>query len=235
MYVARSSIELTQTTFSSRYVVHASCTGYYVIVDDHIPCQGDRPSCARSRNRNEVWVMVLEKAFAKLHTCYQSMVGGSNTYCFGPANVLRALTASPAYQIRTNRADFTVDDLWKEVTSRTEKGWIVGCGTGPHGKSMGLVPNHAYSVTGSMELDAGKIRLLRVRNTWGRREWTGKWNDRDDANWTLQRRRQVVKKFGTFQKKDDGTFFISVEDFKGTCTRTLAPSYVRSRALMSFV
>ena len=76
---------------------------------------------------------------------------------------------------------------------------------------------HAYSIIGSIEFDLGmgkNVRLLRVRNTWGQKEWNGAWSDRDQINWTPARRREIIKKFGTFQEKDDGIFFIPIEDFK---------------------
>ena len=55
---------------------------YYILIDDYMPCQGNNYSCCRSRG-DKIWPQILEKAYAKLHTCFQSMVGGSNTYCFG--------------------------------------------------------------------------------------------------------------------------------------------------------
>ena len=116
-----------------------------------------------------------------------------------------------------------MDDLWNEITKRTNRHWITGCGTkGPNeipndAKAKGLVTGHAYSISGSIEFDIGpgvKARLLRVRNTWGNKEWNGPWSDSDQTNWTLSRRREVIKKFGTFQEKNDGIFFIPIEDFK---------------------
>ena len=116
-----------------------------------------------------------------------------------------------------------MDDLWNEITKRTNRHWITGCGTkGPNeipndANAKGLVTGHAYSIIGSIEFDIGpgvKARLLRVRNTWGNKEWNGPWSDSDQTNWTLSRRREVIKKFGTFQEKNDGIFFIPIEDFK---------------------
>ena len=50
----------------------------YVHVDDRIPCgRNGTPHFARSINTNEVWVMVVEKAYAKLHGCYEALAGGT--------------------------------------------------------------------------------------------------------------------------------------------------------------
>ena len=52
-----------------------------VIVDDKIPCWKSgplegRPIFARCRNPMEYWVCIVEKAYAKLHGCYQALEHG---------------------------------------------------------------------------------------------------------------------------------------------------------------
>ena len=48
-----------------------------VIVDDYIPVnqQGD-PLFAKPAANREIWVMILEKCWAKLHGSYGAVVGG---------------------------------------------------------------------------------------------------------------------------------------------------------------
>ena len=49
---------------------------YYVLIDDFIPVDAnDNPVFGRSRQKNEIWFMLLEKAFAKISGCYQYMIG----------------------------------------------------------------------------------------------------------------------------------------------------------------
>lgn len=45
-----------------------------VVIDDFIPMQkDDNPTFARSIDLNETWVMLVEKAYAKLHGSYQAL------------------------------------------------------------------------------------------------------------------------------------------------------------------
>ena len=62
-----------------------------VIVDDRIPCYADtnEPVFATCKDANEVWVLILEKAYAKLHGCYEALGGGEIDYG------LRDLTGMP--------------------------------------------------------------------------------------------------------------------------------------------
>ena len=49
------------------------------------------------------------------------------------------------------------------------------------GKPSGLLLNHAYSLLGVFEIDSKektgeKIRLVLLRNPWGKKEWEGAWS-----------------------------------------------------------
>ena len=48
-----------------------------VVVDDYVPvtAQGT-PLFAKPAGGNEIWVMILEKCWAKLHGSYGAIVGG---------------------------------------------------------------------------------------------------------------------------------------------------------------
>lgn len=45
----------------------------------------------------------------------------------------------------------------------------------------GLVKGHAYSITDAVrvKVQGGKeVKLLRIRNPWGEKEWNGDWGDK---------------------------------------------------------
>jgi len=52
-----------------------------VIVDDFFPCnEVGEPQCAKSNDDGEMWVMLLEKGWAKLHGSYFRSEGGWATH-----------------------------------------------------------------------------------------------------------------------------------------------------------
>jgi hypothetical protein len=49
-----------------------------VIIDDRIPCfaHSKKPVFGRCKELHELWVPLIEKAYAKIHGCYEALVSG---------------------------------------------------------------------------------------------------------------------------------------------------------------
>lgn len=47
-----------------------------IIVDDYFPCYPNGGPIFTSCTTNEIWVLLLEKAFAKVRGCYQNLEEG---------------------------------------------------------------------------------------------------------------------------------------------------------------
>ena len=54
---------------------------------------------------------------------------------------------------------------------------------------MGLVTGHAYALLRAIEPQPG-LRLVKVQNPWGQKEWNGKYSDKWPG-WTEELKRQL--------------------------------------------
>jgi hypothetical protein len=94
------------------------------------------------------------------------------------------------------------EDMWTESNKKPEEG-----GEEPEApKNKGLIPGHAYSVIIAKE--ANGVKLLNVRNPWGKFEWDGDYGD-NSALWT----QDMKDAFKPCLDDNDGTFWISFQDF----------------------
>ena len=147
-----------------------------VIVDDRLPCssQPRRPEqvadtgLAFSRAASsQLWVCLLEKAYAKAHGSFNAISGGEI------AEALLDLTGAPTYTISFDHAGFSVERLWSLLLRCKAEQLPMGCATDsdPTGqlREVGLCPTHAYSILECREVRRGAemVRLLRIRNPHG--------------------------------------------------------------------
>ena len=66
-----------------------------VVMDNHIPCLNGAP-CFSKANGNELWVIILEKAWAKMLGTYEATAGRH------AVNALHAFTGAPVFQHLTS-------------------------------------------------------------------------------------------------------------------------------------
>eukprot|EP00937_MAST-01D_sp_MAST-1D-sp2_P007316 g7316.t1 len=169
----------------------------YVRVDDRIPCdQTSRPLYAASAERNETWPMLLEKAYAKLHGCYQALAHGNIGYALqdmtGGAAITRSLpiatggggggalsSAAPADALEPG----AVVPL---LTQALGEGGSVVCAVAEHpAAGTGLTTGLAYVVERVEKVEAEETpdaaalstHLLRLRSPWAYKgcAWRGAW------------------------------------------------------------
>jgi calpain-15 len=62
-----------------------------VVIDDYFPCFSYGECCFTKAHGNELWVLILEKAWAKIHGSYERIEAGL------AHNVMRDLTGAPSY------------------------------------------------------------------------------------------------------------------------------------------
>lgn len=185
-----------------------------VVVDDYFPCfPNGGPMFSRGQG-NELWVLLLEKAYSKVHGSYKSIVGGL------PHQAMMDLTGCPTtsfnFKEENVQAMIKSGKLWNLMKVYDKEGYIMGAGTpgedmwteggGKSDSKGGLVPGHAYSVIAAKEFKG--IKLLNIRNPWGNFEWDGDWSD-NSALWT----EEFIKEFNPIFDEADGSFWMSFKDF----------------------
>jgi hypothetical protein len=164
---------------------------------------------AHSGEMNEIWVPVIEKAYAKYHGTYASIETGFVQHA------LTDLTGADAEEIflSENRTGAAKLQLWANLQRWQRNGFLLGAGTVSRAASdkqlqdSGLVFGAVYVVYEAVEVDGQ--RLLKLRNPPGDHgEWQGDWSDNSPL-WTARLR----AKLGVVDDADDGTFWMSVDDF----------------------
>jgi calpain-15 len=187
-----------------------------VLLDDQIPVHPDdgRPVFS-SGNGNELWVLLLEKAWAKMYGSYGKIVAGLTR------EVLHDLTSAPVKCFFTDELnEEEKEGMWHDILDGDKKNYCMTCGAKDlsgdgrddlgDNDDIGIVPNHAYSLLAAHEVTTkyGQTeRLVELRNPWGKSEWKGAWSDESDE-WTEQLKKQLDVK-----DADDGIFYMTFNDF----------------------
>ncbi|XP_068927914.1 calpain-13 [Petaurus breviceps papuanus] len=148
-----------------------------VVVDDRLPVSsatGQYLFVYPQVGSNEFWPCLLEKAYAKLHGSYSHVHYGIM------ADSLVELTGWVVTKIDLQEIH---PNLFKKLKVAEQSGSLITCGISDSSNNLdelGLVNNHAYTVTGSEEviLNTGREKLIRLWNPWGHREWTKRWSDK---------------------------------------------------------
>ncbi|GKC62054.1 calpain-type cysteine protease DEK1, partial [Tanacetum coccineum] len=156
-----------------------------VVIDDWVPCESPgKPAFATSKKGNELWVSLLEKAYAKLHGSYEALEGGL------VQDALVDLTGGAGEEIDMRSAQAQIDlasgRLWSQLLRFKQEGFLLGAGSPSgsdvHISSSGIVQGHAYSLLQVREVDGHK--LVQIRNPWANEvEWNGPWSD-SSPEWT---------------------------------------------------
>ncbi|KAE8353706.1 hypothetical protein BDV28DRAFT_156795 [Aspergillus coremiiformis] len=164
---------------------------------------------AQCVDENETWLPLLEKAYAKAHGDFSAIEGGF------VGEAIEDLTGGVTSEVLSSNI-LDKDRFWKEELMKVNKEFLFGCGTGlfsnwldpkyhgPPRDRKGISENHSYSIMEAKEIDGE--RLLRLRNPWGKKEWTGAWSDGSEQ-WTPEWMEKLGHKFG-----NDGFFWISYND-----------------------
>ncbi|KAF7666318.1 hypothetical protein LDENG_00110040 [Lucifuga dentata] len=196
-----------------------------VVVDDRLPTINGELIYCHSKLNNEFWSALLEKAYAKLSGCYESLEGGNTgdaVVDFSGAVSEAISLEEEAYYKDQKKQDHLFEDLLKVY----DRGGIISCSIKALPNEIelqmanGLVKGHAYSVTAVKRVRLGHgliahfknetIPMIRMRNPWGKIEWKGAWSDSSEE-WSkvgeTERRNLGIT------VEDDGEFWMSFSDW----------------------
>lgn len=172
-----------------------------IVVDDYFPCMksGDANVPIFSRpNGRELWVLIAEKAWGKLFGNYTVCEAGFMDEAF------EYLLGEPAF--RYYMEDQTQELNWDLLYEADQRGWIMCAATKSNeDKNSGLVSGHAYTVVSLHKVD--ELKLLKIRNPWGKFEWTGDYSDKSDK-WTDELKSKVG-----WSDANDGAFYMQLSDY----------------------
>ncbi|EAY23134.1 Clan CA, family C2, calpain-like cysteine peptidase [Trichomonas vaginalis G3] len=189
---------------------NAMDTNLYVLVDTMIPVSKEgKPKMVSPLNENSPWwFCMVEKTFCKLVGSLSESEGGA------PSNALYRLVGGYPMVIELNTLDvrekFKSGALFDQINEIFMNGGYLVSGSMEGNNSSvkhGIVQGHAYNILDVV--DYRGIKLLKLRNPWGKTEWNGDWSDDSD----LWDRYPAVKNRCKFEKADDGMFWISFNDF----------------------
>ncbi len=124
--------------------------------------------------------MLLEKAYAKLHGNFESIIAGNSQ------DALTVLTGAPTQTLFHN----DTEDLVSKLQDADMRNFIMTASSqkpkdGLEASAQGIVYSHCYTLIDVYPVTVGErsFRLMKLRNPWGRLEWKGDWSD-ESALWT---------------------------------------------------
>lgn len=197
------------------YSVWLSINGEWknIIVDDYIPVKQDTVQPAFARGvENEIWVMILEKAYAKAYGYYEKIE------LVDPASIFNDLTGAPV-EVIDKFSKMKPDKLWEKLYDSDQKEHVMSCWVKEDNEDsmddaieQGLNTGLPYSLIrlevvrnseGEME------RIMQMRNSIGKSTWIGDWGP-GSLKWTQDLLKSLKV---TLQNKIDGIFWIGYSDF----------------------
>jgi calpain-15 len=121
-----------------------------IVLDDFIVCKNSEPAFTRAHG-NELWVLLLEKAWAKIHGSFDRIIGGQAHL------TMRDLTGAPGYEHVIDKTP----DLAARLCNWDQKGYIMAFGLdeskmdSDNLKALGLIAKHSYGVIAAAYVQDG--------------------------------------------------------------------------------
>ncbi|XP_052833668.1 calpain-2 catalytic subunit isoform X1 [Octopus bimaculoides] len=186
-----------------------------VVVDDRLPVNRITHEILYAHNNSEpdeFWVCLLEKAYAKLAGCYETLIGGF------VARGMVDMTGGVSECFFINADDPNPTETFQMMTRMATMQSMFSCAIldenyEVEGKTgVGLFSYHAYSIIklAKVQYKGKEVNLIKLRNPWGEKEWNGPWSDSSEEWNGLT---EEERKRTNLEVKDDGEFWMDFNDF----------------------
>ena len=203
-YLIKEKFRTQQFNEEGYYEVILFIDGEWQILflDDYFPYDPKKNNFAFARpNKNELWAMLLEKAWAKLNGGYSNIIGGLMN------EPISALTGFPTEFLYHKYLE--EEDIFKRIEEGNKEGTIMSSASkfNYEIEYRGIFSGHAYTLIRAKKWAERNLYLIKLRNPWGEGEWKGKWSD-DSPCWTDE-----YKQYFGYKKANDGIFWIDISDY----------------------
>jgi hypothetical protein len=105
------------------------------VVDDFLPCKVGKngklnfPFSKSTDDEKEIWVMLLEKAIAKIHGSYEAIedisAEDSFQYIVGGPSLTYQISEYKVDIARGDSKEERLDKLWNLIDFANKKGWVI--------------------------------------------------------------------------------------------------------------
>ena len=190
-----------------------------VLVDDMFPCTKYKENpfmelSFSSSFQNEIWVSLIEKAWAKVNGSYANIGYGGYSY-----EVFDFLTEAYSEQIKIEETD--KDEVWTILENSVKRKYLMTASSNTfnlyysykYSYRLGLEENHAYTIVKTQIIEPNKnekVKLVKLRNPYGEKEFTGDWG-KHSIKWTKDLKKKY--KYNEEIEKFNGMFYMSFDDF----------------------
>ena len=150
-----------------------------VIIDDYFPIvKGTNSLRFAKPNDNEIWLLLLEKAFAKVNGGYAALLSTNMSL------VLQTFTGFPIERI--NIFDMDIEDT-ENVIRMNKNDNIVSCSANDKGVNFGLVRANTYEIVELFDIRSKDnngneidIKLVKLRNMTNANKYKGEWHNNSE-------------------------------------------------------
>ena len=167
------------------------------VIDDYIPCDPETLQPLFSKpNNTELWVLLLEKAWAKRFGSYYECLEGSLHHAFTDL-----LGCPSAEYLMSGMKD---EEIWQDLMEASKSNYLM-CASTKNPESP-FIAGRAYAIISVHQSDNHYI--IKIRNIWNKINWNGQYSDHSYL-WTLDLKAQVG-----FTQVEDGVICLSYAEFK---------------------